>query len=86
MRRITAALVMSLTICLSSCATQPAPVLVRPQLEIPERPEMLPVAWNHENGQHCLTESQAKNLLINIERLNTHIAVLEGYIKAASED
>ena len=85
MRRILTALIISLTICLSSCAIAPAPVLVKPQLEIPARPQLLAVTWTHANGQHCLTDQQAKHLLINIERLNSHIAVLEAYIKAANE-
>lgn len=84
MRRIIAILLTGSTIFLSSC-TPASPVLVLPTLDIPTRPAMLPVEWQHENGSHCLNDDNAKNLLINIERLQSHIEVLEGYLQAVKE-
>jgi hypothetical protein len=45
---------------------------------------MLPVAWTHADGGHCLSDAAARNLLINIERLNAHIGILEGNAKAGN--
>lgn len=81
MRQIAIALLLSLTVALSSCAT-PAPVLVAPKLDIPARPDMLPVTWRHEDGLHCLTTEEARKLLINLDRKDTHIDILEGVIRA----
>lgn len=85
MREILIALVLSLTACLITSCAPATPVLVLPALEVPARPAMLPVLWQHESKAHCLNDDNARNLLINIERLNSHIAVLEAYIKAASQ-
>jgi hypothetical protein len=52
-------------------------------MEIPERPAMLPVLWRHDGEMHCLTDDGARNLLINVSRKDAHIAVLEGYLRAA---
>ena len=87
MRRIAAALLLSLTLCLgvSGCCSKPAPLVVTPALELPTRPEMLHVTWMHtEDGLHCLDDSEAKKLLINDGRMKTHIEVLEGYINSSS--
>jgi len=43
---------------------------------------MLPVRWTHSAGQHCVSDEDARNLLINIESKDTHIEILEGYIDA----
>jgi hypothetical protein len=43
---------------------------------------MLPVDWTHGESRHCLSDAGARNLLINIERLNAHIEILEGCIRA----
>jgi hypothetical protein len=61
------------------------PLLVRPAYDIPARPAMLPVEWRHADGQHCLDDSQAQNLLINTSRLQAHIEVLEAYLEAVKE-
>lgn len=83
MRRTAKALLLSLIICLtSSCASTPAPVLVTPRIELPAKPAMLPVAWTHREGQHCLTDGEARKLLINIARKDAHIEILEGVIQA----
>jgi len=85
MLRTAALSVLGLTICLSvSACTRPAPILVTPGLELPARPPMLPVNWIHDgdNGLHILTDADARNLLINIGRKDTHIEVLESMIKA----
>jgi len=86
MRQILAILVLSLTACLISSCTPASPVLVRPALEIPDRPAMLPVAWQHDEDIHCLDDGQARNLLINTSRLQAHIEVLEGYLQAVNQE
>jgi hypothetical protein len=43
---------------------------------------MLPVTWRHEDGLHCLTTEEARKLLINLDRKDTHIDILEGVIRA----
>ncbi len=81
MLRTLPALLLALTISLSSCA--PAkPILVRPDVDIPERPAMLPVNWQHNGTAHCLTDKDAQALLINIGRKDTHIEILEGCLRA----
>ena len=82
MRRIAAILLLSLTLCTSASCSRPAPLVVTPGLELPERPELLPVTWQHKNGLHCLTDAEARKLLINDGRLKTHIEILEGAIQA----
>ncbi len=84
MRRILAVLLTGLTIFLHSC-TGPPPVLVRPGLDPPARPALVPVQWHHADGRHCLDDAAAKALLINIGRLQAHIDVLEGYIQACGD-
>lgn len=87
MRKALKASLLALTICFAgSCASTPAPMLVRPGIEIPARPAMLPVTWRHNGTEHCLTDSQARNLAINIERLWSHIGILEGCIRAGNGD
>jgi hypothetical protein len=66
---------------LTSCS--PATTkLARPEVEIPVRPNMLPVQWQHDGTMHCLTDDEARKLLINISRKDAHIEVLEGYLRA----
>jgi len=44
---------------------------------------MLPVNRQYVDGMHCFTDADLRNLLINLERKDTHIEILEGYIDAA---
>ena len=84
MLRTAALSVLGLMICLSvSACSRPAPLLVTPRLELPGRPLMLPVNWIHDekNGLHILTDADARNLIINIGRKDTHIELLESMIK-----
>jgi hypothetical protein len=55
-------------------------VFVSPQVEIPARPDMLPVMWQHNGDLHCLDTDNAKKLLNDFDRLNGHISVLEGIL------
>lgn len=84
MRQIVLLLSLCATICISGCAAKPAPILVTPKLEIPARPQMLPVNWIDDDKAelHCLTDDCMKNLIINNRRQNTHIEILEGHIRA----
>jgi len=75
-------LILCLALASSACSSKPAPVLVTPQVELPARPAMLPVQWRHIEGVHCLTDEEAKKLLIDTSRLWAHIEVLEGVIEA----
>ena len=85
MRKAMTACLLALTICFAgSCASAPAPVLVRPGIEVPERPAMLPVVWRHNGTEHCLTDSEARALAINVERLWSHVGILEGCIRAGN--
>ena len=86
MRQIIAALAISLILCLITSCAPANPVLVVPALEIPARPAMLPVNWQHGEAGHCLDDSQARNLLINTSRLQAHIEVLEGYLQAVNQE
>ena len=71
-------LLIALTLCLSSCARFSP---VSSDLDLPARPPMLPVVWIHENGLHSLDDANARNLLINMERKDTHIEILEGFFQ-----
>jgi hypothetical protein len=74
-----------LTVCtVGSCAPRQAPVFVTPQLELPPRPDLFPVVWQHdlEAGTHTVTTEEARKLNINDSRLKRHIEILEGYITA----
>ena len=81
MRRILPVLLLALTIFFSGCAA-PAPQLVRPDIEIPPRPAMLPVRWTHNGTAHCLNDEDARALLINVGRKDAHIEILEGCLRA----
>ena len=85
MRKTLTASLLALTACFAgSCASTPAPVLVRPDIQVPERPSMLPVRWRHNGTEHCLSDAEAKSLAINVERLWSHIGILEGCIRAGN--
>ena len=85
MRKTALILLIILTVCINgSCAPRPAPIVVAPQLELPPRPELLPVVWQHDlaAGVHCFTTEEARKLSINDSRLKRYIEILEGYIRA----
>ena len=85
MRKALTACLLALTVCFAgSCGTSRAPVLVRPGIEVPERPAMLPVTWRHNGTRHCLEDSEARALAINVERLWSHIGILEGCLRAGN--
>ena len=69
------------------CA-KPAPVLVRPKIDMPERPERLPVEWtcrekiNDACVTYCTNTQGARNVAKNEDSAAAHIEVLEGYIRA----
>lgn len=85
MRKALTACLLALMICFAaSCASAPAPVLVRPGIEVPERPDTLPVNWQHNGTRHCLNDEEARALAINVERLWSHIGILEGCIRAGN--
>lgn len=52
---------------------------------IPDRPELENLKWNKSGDLYCLTEEQGKILMINVERLKTHIIILENQIKDMEE-
>ena len=58
-----------------------------PQVDIPAQPELLPVKWIHnkDNTLHTLTTAEAKNLAINISRLEAHNILLEEIIKTITK-
>ena len=75
--------ILTLLLGLMACSSN-RQVLVRPELDMPTRPKMLTVNWTHaDNGLHSLDDENARNLLINLERKDTFIDVLEGYLEAA---
>ena len=68
MRKAMTACLLALTVCFAgSCGASSAPVLVRPGIEVPERPAMLPVVWRHNGTDQCLTDSEARALAIDPE-------------------
>ena len=77
-------LIILITSIAGSCAPRPAPTVVTPALELPPRPELLPVVWQHdrEAGTHTVTTEEARKQNINDSRLKRHIEILEGYIRA----
>jgi len=66
----------------SGCCGKPAPVLVRPQFDIPERPARLPVRWTRIDGMFCTSEEGARNVAKNEDRAAAHAEILEGYLRA----
>ena len=85
MRKIALILLLILiTSTVGSCAPRPAPIVVTPTLELPARPELLPVVWQHdlEAGTHTVMTEEARKLSINDSRLKRHIEILEGYARA----
>jgi len=74
---------MSLMIATSSgCAGKPAPVLVRPIFDIPERPQRLSVEWGIVDGMFCTSAAGARNVAKNEDRAAAHMDILEGYLRA----
>jgi len=68
-----------------SCA--PKTIVVTPDLKVPERPVYMGgIVWTYEEGRQCLSDDGARNLLINIIRMQAHIEVLEAYIQAGRDD
>lgn len=85
MRKMALILLIILITCTAgSCAPKPAPIVVMPGLELPARPDLLPVVWQHdlEAGTHTVTTEEARKLAINDSRLKRHIEILEGYVRA----
>ena len=85
MGRIIIACLTALIICLSGSGCASPPVLITPQVELPARPELLDVSWTHGENLHCLTDAEAKNLLINMGRMQNHIETLEQTILIIQE-
>ena len=84
MWRVMMTLLLGLTLSSSSCAP-PVPIVVTPEVELPARPAMLPVNWTHVDGLHCLaSDDDARALLINLDRKDAHVEILEGVIKAVN--
>lgn len=68
---------------LTACSTT-SKVVCTPW-DIPERPEIIGVTWHRTDNSYCLTPEHAKSLLININRLKTHIIILESQIESMNE-
>ena len=65
----------------SGCV-KPAPQLVRPKIDIPDRPERLPTAWKRVDGMFCTSAEGARNVAINEDQAAAHMDILEGWLRA----